>query len=325
MTIKSSSGQKGVSLIITFFIMMIILAVVLSISVLLYSEIRVIRNIGNSMVSLFAADSGIEKVLYYDRQARPLIPTGNSCQLSTECSADQVCNNHVCSIPVSRGLCSMLDSSNPNHCTIGSSSINCNSPSPSSFTGTCSSSNCTNCTIAFGSTLDGIANTTYSVTAQVYPDAIKPTNSDFEIDSKGISGGALRQIRLFINEAQSTEEAITIRNACANPKSTSQGTKIYICANVSAMSGDAISSVTADIYYYNLQRTKITAVSGQSLTLGLVTNDPDYSCTSDQYGYIWTTTGGTPTQTYYVDLDAKDAITPIPNEKKMIDIQPCGF
>ncbi len=62
--------QKGVSLIITFFIMIIILAVVLSVSLLLYGEIKVIRNIGNSMVSLYAADSGIEKVLYYDRQVR---------------------------------------------------------------------------------------------------------------------------------------------------------------------------------------------------------------------------------------------------------------
>ena len=63
--------QKGVSLIISFFIMVIILSVVLSVSALLYSEIKVIRNIGNSVVSFYAADSGIEKLIYYDRKVLP--------------------------------------------------------------------------------------------------------------------------------------------------------------------------------------------------------------------------------------------------------------
>lgn len=56
-----NDSERGVSLIITFFIMIIVLAVVLSISILLYSEVKVIRNIGNSMVSFYAGESGIEK------------------------------------------------------------------------------------------------------------------------------------------------------------------------------------------------------------------------------------------------------------------------
>lgn len=66
-----NNSQKGVSLIITFFITIIILFVVLAISAILYSEIKIIRNIGNSVVAFYAADSGVEKVLYYDRQELP--------------------------------------------------------------------------------------------------------------------------------------------------------------------------------------------------------------------------------------------------------------
>jgi len=55
-------------LIITFFVMIIILAVVLSISVLLYSEVKIIKNMSDSVVAFYAADSGAEKALYYDRQ-----------------------------------------------------------------------------------------------------------------------------------------------------------------------------------------------------------------------------------------------------------------
>lgn len=60
--------ERGVSLIITFFILVIILAAVLAISTILYGEIKVIRNMGNSVVAFYAADSGVEKTLYYDRK-----------------------------------------------------------------------------------------------------------------------------------------------------------------------------------------------------------------------------------------------------------------
>ena len=162
-----NNSEKGVSLIMTFFIMLIILAVVLSISVLLYSEIKVIRNMGNSVIGLYAADSGIEKVLYYDRQ---VVPTG-----------------------ATRGLCSIFSS-----CVAGSSgetSVYCNNPTPSSFTGTCASNNCTDCQITFDTTFD---NRTYYTTAKVSPNAVNPLDSDFEITSKGVFSGAQRQIQILI-------------------------------------------------------------------------------------------------------------------------------
>jgi len=77
-----NNSQKGVSLIITFFIAIIILFIVLSISTLLYSEIKVIRNMGNSMSAFYAAESGVEKVLYYDRKM-PVGDTRGICNICT--------------------------------------------------------------------------------------------------------------------------------------------------------------------------------------------------------------------------------------------------
>ncbi len=82
-----NNSQKGVSLIITFFIMTIVLAVVLSISTILYSELRIIRNMGNSVVAFFAADSGAEKVLYYDRKIVPAGAASGICNICTACDA----------------------------------------------------------------------------------------------------------------------------------------------------------------------------------------------------------------------------------------------
>ncbi len=77
--------EKGASLITTFFILTIILAVVLSISILLYGQIKIIRNIGNSVVAFYAADSGVEKVLYYDRKQIPVGGIRGLCNIGIIC------------------------------------------------------------------------------------------------------------------------------------------------------------------------------------------------------------------------------------------------
>jgi len=186
MTIPTNN-QKGVSLIITLFIMIIILFVVLSISSLLYSQVKVIRNVGDSVVSFYAADSGVEKVLYYDRQVLALA-TGGKAQIS-------------------RGLCSMIDPNNPDgtttnnlNCSVAHDnsldpSIYCENSTPSPFTATggCDPNNCNNCTITFDTTFDN--NTRYyKVTAAV------DTNTYYlHITSKGVFpngnlGAASREI-----------------------------------------------------------------------------------------------------------------------------------
>jgi len=169
-------SQKGVSLIITFFIMIIILAVVLSVSSLLYSEVKVIRNIGDSMVSFYAADSGIEKVVYYDRQVLPFSSNGKT---------------HV-----QRGFCSIFDTCVPSNS--GDPSIYCNavpggSNPPVAVAGTidpnngCNPNVCDDCTISFGTVFDNLRN--YSIIAVV-------NQSGLDIQSVGAFGSAERKIEI---------------------------------------------------------------------------------------------------------------------------------
>jgi len=177
-----NNKQKGVSLIMTFFIMLIILTVVISISILLYSGIKVIRNMGNSVVSFYAADSGIEKVLYYDMQVVPTDAT--------------------------RGLCAIFDfiSSPTQYCKQDPTpnrpndehSIYCNSYSiiDNSTDGTgCSIDKCDNCQIKFSTTFN---NRVYGTIATVRPNTANPDTSDFEISSKGIYNSTQRQIQILI-------------------------------------------------------------------------------------------------------------------------------
>jgi len=95
-----NNSQKGVSLIITFFISIIILFIVLSISALLYSEIKIIRNMGNSMNAFYAAESGVEKVLYYDRKMK----VGDTRGICNVCTSG-VCPDCVCSPPPTGSDC----------------------------------------------------------------------------------------------------------------------------------------------------------------------------------------------------------------------------
>jgi hypothetical protein len=86
-------NQKGISLLMVFFIMTIILSVVLGLSTILVNGFKEIRNLGDSLVAFYMADSGIEKTLYYSRQKIPSSPEGvvsgvcNICRscLSSDC------------------------------------------------------------------------------------------------------------------------------------------------------------------------------------------------------------------------------------------------
>ncbi len=160
-----NNSEKGVSLIITFFIMTIILSVVMAISTILYSEIKIIRNIGNSVVSFFAADGGVEKVLYYDRYQ---IPSG-----------------------ATRGLCNICNScptSDPD------SSINCINCVPSGID--CIITTCTDCAVSFNTTIEENKKS-YNVDATVSPNG---EFTDFFINSYGLYNNVKRAIELFITE-----------------------------------------------------------------------------------------------------------------------------
>jgi Tfp pilus assembly protein PilX len=179
----SLKNQKGVSLIITFFIMVIILSVVLMTSILLYSEIKITRNIGNSIIAYYSAESGLEKVFYYDRK---VIPSGST-----------------------RGLCVMLDSvNNPNYCQTDPGgnvehNLYCNNsnPNPGLPLGTngCNKNVCNNCEVDFTTTISGSDNT-YSVKATVTPNGTNASITDLSINSTGKNRSTNRAIQVFSSQ-----------------------------------------------------------------------------------------------------------------------------
>jgi len=292
-----NKNQKGVSLIITFFIMVIILAVAMSVSALLYSQVKVIKNIGNSIISLSVADSGIEKVLYYDKQVIPVLENGSKAK---------------------RGFCSMLSYGvdNPDACPDESDrddldkSLYCNFsemiPLDQEGKG-CDLDLCDNCQVTFETDFN---NRKYSITAYVVP-AEEDLVSSFIIESKGEFDYASRKLKIVMNAPQSAS-AIVVRDACANPKSTPQGSEIDISAYVAVtIQGDSIDSVLATINDAKgnvvVDNIELELTSG-SLQEGL-------------YKYTWSTTESNVAQEYYVDLLIKDTIDP-PNIKKILKINP---
>ena len=184
---RVKNSEKGVSLIMAFFIMIIILSVVLAVSTILYSEVKVIRNINNSIVSFYAADSGIEKVLFYDRQVVPVI------------GQDKDRND----IFAPRGLCAMLANTYPNYClgddfpndpNVPDHSIYCNGPAINPLAaGGCDVNTCTNCKITFDTSFD---DRTYSVEASVVP------NQYLDVKSNGAFKDTGRQIEIFVPTQQ---------------------------------------------------------------------------------------------------------------------------
>ncbi len=147
-------NQKGVSLIITFFITTIIIAIVLSISTILFNEIKIIGDIGNSVSSFYAADTGIEKTLYFDRKQIPQGAARGFCNICTACNGSD-CQN----------------------CALSGSD--------------CGITTCTNCQLTYNSAFNG---RTYSVSATVSPNVANPMLSDLIINSTGLYNGVTRQI-----------------------------------------------------------------------------------------------------------------------------------
>ncbi len=81
------NSQKGISLYLVLMVMAVLLAMTLGLSAILFSQIRMIREMGNSVISFYAADTGIEWLLYKDEECRKLAP---NCDLAI-CTAD--CQN----------------------------------------------------------------------------------------------------------------------------------------------------------------------------------------------------------------------------------------
>ena len=151
------NNQKGVSLIITFLIMTIMLAIVLSISTILFNKIKIISNLGSSASSFNAAFSGVEKTLYFDKKQVPVGSRRGFCNICNSCAPSD-CNNCIAT-PLS-----------PNGCNV---------------------KNCRNCEITYNSTFD---DRIYKIDAKVTPNALSPNLSDFYINSQGFYKNTKRTI-----------------------------------------------------------------------------------------------------------------------------------
>jgi len=79
--------QRGVSLIVSFLVMTIMLAIVLGISIILFNEIKTSSTTGISVSSFYAAESGGEKTLYFDRHQVPSGANRGLCNICNACSA----------------------------------------------------------------------------------------------------------------------------------------------------------------------------------------------------------------------------------------------
>lgn len=61
---ESGGGEKGVSLYISVIILTIMLAMVFGLSAIVTNQIKMIRGMGDSVAALYAADTGIERIIY---------------------------------------------------------------------------------------------------------------------------------------------------------------------------------------------------------------------------------------------------------------------
>lgn len=123
-------NQSGVALIIAFLIMTALLSVVLGFSTIIFNKIKILGNIGSSMSTFYASESGIEKTLFYDKKK---IPGGSL-----------------------RGLC--------NICTSCTDCSSCKATE--GVIGGCKTTTCNNCTVTYNIVFNS---RTYAVTATVTP------------------------------------------------------------------------------------------------------------------------------------------------------------
>ena len=67
-------SQKGISLIFSIFILTFVLGIALGGATILVRQMKITRDIGYSVIAFYAADSGIEEVLFKDRDDPSSVP-----------------------------------------------------------------------------------------------------------------------------------------------------------------------------------------------------------------------------------------------------------
>jgi hypothetical protein len=259
--------------------MIIILSIILSITTLLYQEIKIIRNIGNSVISFYAADSGIEKVLYYDRQF-----SGSLCEMF---SYDAEIHPDAC---VASGD--------------NDSGLYCNAPE---LVGSgCDPETCNDCTISFTAEfpLLGLISPdknkkSHTVEATVAPNG-EETSPKLTVQSLGSYQGLVRKVQLDLTESTIVEpsEVIDLISASANPVSSELGTTISIVADVYAKNGIGMDGAHRTIYAFI--KTSSEGEPFETVYLDTIESGTVYD------GVFSGISSALPVGAYYVDIKITD-------------------
>ncbi len=77
--------EKGISLYLAVVIMSILIAVISGIGTILFYQMNILKDMGDSVVAFYAADTGIERGLYDEAQC--LVSSSSTC-LSNNCRKD---------------------------------------------------------------------------------------------------------------------------------------------------------------------------------------------------------------------------------------------
>ncbi len=218
------NNQKGVALIVVFLIMTVFSAAVLSISVILLNEIKIIGSNSDSMKSFYAAQSSLERTFYLDRKQ---IPAGGA-----------------------RGLC--------NICASATDLTSCTYTNlAQGGADGCDVNTCNNCQVTFTS---GFDNQTYSTTASVIPDPLDSAKSLLTINTNGYYKNVVRRLSI----TGSSEAAPTSTTNLRIVKNTTGGNGTFTYSvtgtgsfnpSVTTTSGTGSTTTAATAGTYNIIET----------------------------------------------------------------------
>lgn len=86
--IGKAAQEQGITLLLVVAILSSLLSISLGIFNIIFGQIRISGEIADSFVSFYAADQGIEKILYRDRQLKEICPVPSmSCYTETGSAA----------------------------------------------------------------------------------------------------------------------------------------------------------------------------------------------------------------------------------------------
>lgn len=163
---KIKNPQKGVAIVITFFVMTVMIVSVSSIGALLLRENTAISDVTNSMVARYVADAGIESVFYYNGGQHPLKPG--------------ICN-----------ICNVCDSPGQ------AASLRCSSCQATALEfGGCNIASCGHCAITYESFFN---DKSYQVSLTIDKDEQNPAIYDISVKSTGTYKNISREMYLNPN------------------------------------------------------------------------------------------------------------------------------